>query len=71
MVIEPNLAWWDRAVRIAVAVVIVVACAKGFIPGGASWLALLLGGALLVNGIAGRCAIYSLLGLSTCKIRKK
>jgi hypothetical protein len=71
MVVEPNLAWWDRAVRIAVAVAIVAACMMGYVPAGVAWLALLLGGALLVNGLAGRCAIYSLLGLSTCKIRKK
>ena len=69
--VEPNLALWDRIARAVVAAAIAVAWLKGYIPADVAYIALLLGGALLVNGLFGRCALYSLIGFSTCKIPKR
>ena len=67
--IEPNLALWDRVARAVVASVIVVCWYEGYIPADIAIAALLLAGALLVNGIMGKCGLYALLGFSTCKIK--
>ncbi|MEZ0224599.1 MAG: DUF2892 domain-containing protein [Alphaproteobacteria bacterium] len=67
---EPNLALWDRIVRAAVASAIAVAWYLGYIPADIAVLSLMLAGALLVNGVMGRCGLYAMLGFSTCKIKK-
>jgi hypothetical protein len=67
---EPNLATWDRALRIGVAAVIALAWAAGYIPADIAIGLLVLAGALLVNGVMGKCGLYALLGFSTCKIKK-
>lgn len=66
---EPNLALWDRIVRAAVASAIAVAWYLGYIPADIAMAALILAGALLVNGLMGRCGLYALMGFSTCKIK--
>lgn len=65
---EPNLALWDRVVRAAVASAIAIAWYLGYIPADIATAALIIAGALLANGIFGRCGIYALLGFSTCPV---
>jgi hypothetical protein len=67
---EPNLALWDRILRATVASAIAVAWYLGYIPADIATLCLVLAGALLVNGVMGRCGLYALLGFSTCKMKK-
>jgi hypothetical protein len=67
---EPNLALWDRIARAVVASAIAVAWYLGYIPADIAMLSLLLAGALLVNGIMGKCGLYAMLGFSTCKVKK-
>ena len=67
--LEPNLALWDRVIRAAVASAIVVAWYEGWIPADIAIGALILAGALLVNGILGKCGLYAMLGFSTCKVK--
>lgn len=67
---EPNLALWDRIARAVVASAICVAWYLGYIPADIAMLSLILAGALLVNGIMGKCGLYALLGFSTCKIKQ-
>ena len=52
-----------------VASAIVVAWYESWIPADIAIGALILAGALLVNGIMGKCGLYAMLGFSTCKIR--
>lgn len=67
--LEPNLALWDRIARAAIASVIVVAWYEGWLPADMAIAALVLAGALMVNGIMGKCGIYALMGFSTCKVK--
>ena len=67
--LEPNLALWDRVARAAVASVIVIAWYEGWLPADMAIAALILAGALLVNGIVGKCGLYALMGFSTCNVK--
>lgn len=58
---KKNLGKWDRLCRI-IAGTVIIAVALYY----QSWWAL-LGLALLVNGLSGRCGGYALLGISTAK----
>lgn len=58
---KKNLGKWDRLLRIIIGTVI-IAVALYY----QSWWAL-LGLALLINGLSGRCGGYALLGISTAK----
>lgn len=62
-----NLGKWDRRIRIILGSVIIVSALAY-----QSWWAL-LGLALVINGLTGRCGGYALLGFSTakpCKVAK-
>jgi len=63
--IPPNLALWDRLLRVAVAVVLLVLWYMGVLAG---WLWPILAGALLANALVARCGLYAALGFSTCKL---
>lgn len=58
---QKNLGKWDRLLRIIVGTVIIVVALYY-----QSWWAL-LGVALLINGLSGRCGGYALLGISTAR----
>ena len=58
---KKNLGKWDRLLRIIAGTVIMVISLYY-----QSWWAL-LGLALLVNGLSGRCGGYALLGISSAK----
>jgi len=58
-----NEATWDRFLRIVVGLVLTVLAADGRI-GLWGWIGLVP----LLTGLAGTCPLYSLLGLSTCRV---
>lgn len=60
-----NVGNTDKAVRIIVGIIIL---ALGYYYG--SWWGL-IGLLPLGTALAGRCALYSLLGISTCKVKEK
>lgn len=66
---EPNLALWDRLARAVVASAIAIAWYEGYIPADIAMAALIIAGALFVNGLMGKCWLYGMLGISTCKIK--
>ena len=64
-----NVGGLDRIVRIVVGV---VALAAFFFVGDAAWRWLLLLGVVpLATGLMGTCPLYSMLGLSTCPVKRQ
>jgi hypothetical protein len=62
-----NLGLSDRIIRIAFAAVLVTAYLTHLFAGGAALFVLVVGLALGLSSIAGRCPLYKLLGISTLK----
>ncbi len=60
-----NLGTLDRVIRIVIGVVLIAASAMGKI-GWWGWLGVLP----LVTALIGSCALYSMLGINTCRIGK-
>ncbi len=61
-----NVGSWDRLLRIVVGAILIVMTLMGTI-GIWGWIGVIP----LVTGLAARCPIYGLLGMSTCPIRGK
>ncbi|WP_414040607.1 DUF2892 domain-containing protein [Acidithiobacillus sp. M4-SHS-6] len=59
----------DRLIRVILGLVIIVVLAV-FLPGASKWWAL-LGLIPLITGITGFCALYTLLGIRTCPVKKQ
>jgi len=65
-----NVGMIDRIVRIAIGLLLIAyAIPIGFAPSGWNWVGW-IGVVPLVTGIAGVCPLYSLLGLSTCPLKR-
>ena len=56
----------DRVIRVAVAIVIILAFLMGKLPG--NWaLLLIFSGSFLMSAFTGHCPLYTRLGINTCK----
>ncbi len=64
---KKNVGSTDSAIRIVVALAIVVLFAKGMLSGTVALIAGIVAVIFIVTGLAGTCPIYSLTGLSTNK----
>jgi len=64
--VKKNLATWDRALRVAIAIALFGywALVQDF----HGLLCPILGAALLVNAAMGTCGLYAALGISTCPV---
>jgi hypothetical protein len=61
----------DRIVRIVLAIALGVLVALKVVTGTAAIIFGAVAGILFLTGVISFCAIYALLGISTCKIPKK
>ena len=66
---EINLGVVDRIVRIAVALVLSALYFTGTVEGLWGVVLLSAGGVLLLTAALGRCGLYSIFGVNTCKVR--
>ena len=62
---EKNVGTIDRVVRIIIGIVLIAVFALNMVAAPWSYLVLLIGLIVLVTGIVGTCALYSLLGMNT------
>lgn len=60
----------DRALRVIVGIVLLALWFMGTVAGTWGWVALAVGVIALVTGAVGTCPLYSVLGLSTCPVKK-
>ena len=61
-----NEATWDRVLRIAFGLGLLYLGWTGVVAGTLGLVFKILGIALVVTGVVGYCALYALLGISTC-----
>jgi Protein of unknown function (DUF2892) len=62
---EKNVGMIDRVVRIIIGIVLIAAFSLGWVGAPWSYLVALIGLIVLVTGVVGTCALYSLLGMNT------
>jgi hypothetical protein len=62
-----NEANWDRALRIVIGLALLYVGWTGTVGGALGWIFKIGGFLPLVTGIAGWCALYAVLGFSTCE----
>ena len=66
-----NVGMIDRAIRIIVGLLLIAyAIPIGFAPSGWNWVGW-IGVVPLVTGLFGTCPLYSVLGISTCPLRRR
>ena len=68
---EKNVGKEDKAVRAAVAIVLIAAVAGNYIGQPLSYLALILAFMMAATAAVGTCGLYTLVGINTCKLGKK
>lgn len=70
MTLPRNIGTIDRIARLTLGVALVAVFLTGLVAAPWSWIAAGLGAIMLGTAAVGYCPIYSLVGLSTCPIRK-
>ena len=60
----------DRVIRIIVGIVLLIWAFAG-LSGAGAWVAGIIGAILLVTGLIGYCALYTVLGIRTCKVTQE
>ena len=66
-----NVGTIDKALRIAVAAVLAYLYFSGTVTGTLGIIALVIAIAAVVTSAVGFCGLYSILGISTCKVAKQ
>lgn len=66
MKFEKNVGKKDRAIRLIIAALLVIATIAGFIPAQFGLIVLIVAAALALSAAMSFCGLYTLLGKSTC-----
>ena len=66
-----NMSSTDRIARLLIVVIVAVLYFTGSVPGILGYLLLAVGVIFLLTSIVGFCPLYTLFGISTCKIKKQ
>ena len=61
----------DRIIRVLIAIVIAVLFQQGIITGTLAIILLVVGGIFLLTSLVSSCPCYSVMGISTCKVKEK
>ena len=67
---KTNVGTIDRLLRISMAVVFAALYFTGTVPGTLGIVLLVLGGVFLLTALLGTCPLYSMVGISTCPVKK-
>lgn len=68
---KKNVGNTDKVIRLIVAVALAVLYFTGKIPGTLGIIALVVAVVMAVTAFAGTCPLYSLLGASSCPVKKE
>ncbi|MEE9361667.1 MAG: DUF2892 domain-containing protein [Cellulophaga sp.] len=68
---KKNMSGIDRIVRLVIAVVIGYLFYNGNIEGTLGYVLLVLAAVFALTALISSCPLYSLVGLSTCKVKEK
>lgn len=68
---KKNMGSADRIFRVLIAVAIAVLYWQGIISGTLAIILLVVGGIFLLTSIVSSCPCYSVMGMSTCKVKEK
>jgi hypothetical protein len=67
---KTNVGTIDKVIRIALAIVFAVLYFTGTVSGTRGIILLVLGGVFLLTSLMGTCPLYSMVGISTCPVKK-
>ena len=67
---KTNVGTIDKVIRIALAIVFAVLYFTGTVTGTLGIILLVLGGVFLLTSLMGTCPLYSIVGISTCPVKK-
>ncbi|MCS7000531.1 MAG: DUF2892 domain-containing protein [Bacteroidota bacterium] len=63
-----NMGTLDRGLRTVIAIVIAILIAAQVVTGTWAWVLGIVAAVLLITSLVSVCPLYSLLGISTCKV---
>ena len=66
---KKNMGGLDRVVRLLIVVAVAVLAYMGLISGTLMYVLVGLSGVFFLTSLVGFCPLYSLVGLSTCKVK--
>jgi hypothetical protein len=66
---KTNVGTTDKAIRIFIALIMSVLYITGTVQGALGYLALAIGGIMILTAAVGTCPLYMLFGISTCKTK--
>jgi hypothetical protein len=67
---KTNVGTIDKVIRISMAIVFAVLYFTGTVSGTLGIILLVLGGVFLLTSLMGTCPLYSIVGISTCPVKK-
>lgn len=67
---KKNMGGLDRVVRLLIVVAVAVLAYMGLISGTLMYVLVGLSGVFFLTSLVGFCPLYSLVGLSTCKVKQ-
>ncbi len=67
---KKNMGSADRVIRIILAAIFAALYFTGTVPGTLGLVLVILGGVFLLTSVVSFCPLYSIVGLSTCPVKK-
>ena len=67
---KANMGMADKAIRLMIAIVLIILFYKGILPGIIGIIGLILALLLTVTSLIGFCPIYTLFKINTCDVKK-
>lgn len=68
---KKNVGTGDRFLRVMIGVIAVIIGLSGLLEGTLKWVALGIGGVMILTASLQFCPLYTLLGINTCKVKPK
>jgi len=66
---KQNMGKSDRTIRVIIAIAIAILYFTGIITGTVGYVVLAIASIFILTSLLGRCPLYSLFGITTCKVK--